>query len=147
MNYMENVAVNVRNLRLKNKLNYAELSRRLKEVGHDLAVLALRRIEASERKVDVNDLVAFSQVFDVDAQDLLLDPAGQNIWRGLRNVPPNEQAVVGSGCIFARFALTSSGWIYQPADPERTRDPAIWIAVPENELDTETILQSTQEQS
>lgn len=55
-------------------LTYAELSRRLKEAGHPLAVLALRRIEDGERRVTVDDLTALGVVLGVNP-NALLSPA------------------------------------------------------------------------
>lgn len=64
------VAANVK--RLRGGMTYRELSDRLEEVGRPIAVLGLKRIESGERKVDVDDLMAFAIVFGVSPLTLLL---------------------------------------------------------------------------
>ena len=66
----EQVAYNIRLLR--GTMTYKELSEKMSAVGRAMSVLALRRIEACERKVDVDDLMAFAIVFDVSPLTLLL---------------------------------------------------------------------------
>ena len=64
------VAANI--ARLRGGMTYKELSEQLGIVGRPMPVLALRRIESCERKVDVDDLVAFAIVFGVSPLTLLL---------------------------------------------------------------------------
>jgi len=52
-------------------MSYAELSRRLTEQGRPIAALGLRRIEAGERRVDADDLVALASVLEVDPGKML----------------------------------------------------------------------------
>lgn len=60
------------NLRtLRGFMPYVELSRRLAEKGVDIPPLGLRRIEKGERRVDVDELVALSDVFGVPVLVLL----------------------------------------------------------------------------
>lgn len=59
-------------------LSYAELSRRLAAVGRPITTLALRRIEAGARRVDVDDLVALALVLGATPNSLLMDPADAN---------------------------------------------------------------------
>ncbi|TPF94319.1 hypothetical protein BW14_02295 [Bifidobacterium sp. UTBIF-68] len=68
------VANNVK--RLRGGMTYKELSQRMAAVGREITVLGLRRIESGERKVDVDDLMAFSIVFDVSPLTLLLPESG-----------------------------------------------------------------------
>ncbi len=68
----EHVALKVRTFREARHLGYAALSRRLGELGRKIPPLALRRIEAGERRVDVDDLVALALAFDVAPVALLL---------------------------------------------------------------------------
>lgn len=68
------VAANVK--RLRAGMTYKELSERMSRVQRPLTVLALRRIEAGERKVDVDDLMAFAVVFGVSPLTLLLPEYG-----------------------------------------------------------------------
>lgn len=53
-------------------MSYAELSRVLSELGRDIPPLGLRRIEAGERRVDVDDLVAFAVALGVTPATLLM---------------------------------------------------------------------------
>ncbi|MEE8684883.1 MAG: hypothetical protein SOI64_07580 [Bifidobacterium mongoliense] len=70
------VAKNVR--RLRGAATYRELSDRLSDLGRPITVLGLRRIEACERKVDVDDLAALAMVFDVSPLTLLLPDAANS---------------------------------------------------------------------
>lgn len=58
--------------RLRGAVSYADLSRRLKFLGHEIAPLGLRRIEAGARKVSTDDLIALAIVLDVSPLALLL---------------------------------------------------------------------------
>lgn len=51
---------------------YAELSRKLAEMGREIPPLGLRRIETGERRVDVDDLVALALALDLSPLALLL---------------------------------------------------------------------------
>lgn len=62
----------VRKFREKRRLGYAELSRKLAEMGREIPPLGLRRIEDGERRVDVDDLVALALALDVSLLALLL---------------------------------------------------------------------------
>ncbi len=62
----------VRKFREARNLSYAELSRRLAKLGRKIPPLGLRRIEADERRVDVDDLVALAIALDVAPVALLL---------------------------------------------------------------------------
>jgi hypothetical protein len=68
----EHVARTVRRFREARRLGYAELSRRLAKLGRKIPPLALRRIEAGERRVDVDDLVVLALALDVAPMALLL---------------------------------------------------------------------------
>lgn len=68
------VAANIK--RLRGGMTYRELSDRLEEVGRPIAVLGLKRIESGERKVDVDDLMAFAIVFGVSPLTLLMPEYG-----------------------------------------------------------------------
>lgn len=57
------VAENIKTTRQQLNLTFAELSRRLTAIGQPIPELGLRRIEKSERKVDVDELLALSSVF------------------------------------------------------------------------------------
>ncbi|MGO1399578.1 MAG: hypothetical protein ACTHVO_14380 [Brevibacterium yomogidense] len=53
-------------------LTFAEMSRQLESRGRPIPPLGLRRIEAGERRVDVDDLMAIAVVLDVSPMRLLL---------------------------------------------------------------------------
>lgn len=59
-------------------MTYAELSRRLEALGRPIPPLGLRRMEAGERRADVDDLMALALVLGVSPLALLL-PAGQQV--------------------------------------------------------------------
>lgn len=59
-------------VRLRGDMGHSELSRRLAAVGRPIAPLGLRRLEAGERRVDVDDLMALAVVLDVSPLALLL---------------------------------------------------------------------------
>lgn len=70
----ETLRQNVKRIRDSRRLTYVELSNRLAEIGRPIPVLGLRRIEAGERRVDVDDLVALARVLGVNVSALLLPP-------------------------------------------------------------------------
>jgi transcriptional regulator with XRE-family HTH domain len=72
------VAQNVEQLRESRNLSYAELSRRLTELGRPIAPLGLTRIKDRKRRVDVDDLVALALALDVSPVTLLLPDASAN---------------------------------------------------------------------
>ncbi|WP_299166981.1 helix-turn-helix domain-containing protein [uncultured Arthrobacter sp.] len=67
------VAENIR--RLRGSTSYAELSRWLADRKRFIPPLGLRRIEAGERRVDVDELLALALIFDVNPNALLFPPA------------------------------------------------------------------------
>lgn len=68
----QTVRANIAEFREAAELTYAEMSRRLDEAGRPIPPLGLRRIEAGERRVDVDDLTAIAVVLDVSPMRLLL---------------------------------------------------------------------------
>lgn len=68
----DTVRSNIEMLRKGEGLTYAEMSRQLSEAGRDIPPLGLRRLEAGERKVDVDDLMALAVVLDVAPIRLLM---------------------------------------------------------------------------
>ena len=68
--------------RLAAGLSYAELSRRMTELGRGIPPLGLRRIEAGERRVDVDDLLVLAVALDVTPNALLFpDVRGTEVIR------------------------------------------------------------------
>ncbi|BCZ24845.1 helix-turn-helix domain-containing protein [Mycobacterium senriense] len=76
-------AETVRTLREKRRLTYAELARILDGLGRPIPPLGLRRIEAGERRIDVDDLAALALALEVSPLRLLL--------------PTEESALVSNG--------------------------------------------------
>lgn len=69
-----NVQHNVKRLREDQNLTLAELARRLEAFGRKIPPLGLSRIEAGERRVDADDLVALAAALLVSPATLLLPP-------------------------------------------------------------------------
>lgn len=67
-----NAAAVVRHLRQQRRLSYAELSRMVESLGRSIPPLGLRRIEAGERRIDIDDLVALALALEVSPLRLLL---------------------------------------------------------------------------
>jgi len=86
----QRVAENIK--RLRGATQYKELSARLSEVGRPIPPLGLRRIEAGERRVDVDDLVALAVVFGVSPLTLLLPEDGSDDLASYMTAVPWEVA-------------------------------------------------------
>jgi transcriptional regulator with XRE-family HTH domain len=72
------VAANIEGLRKSQNLSYAQLSRKLTELGCPIAPLGLTRIREHQRRVDVDDLVALALALDVSPATLLLPNGSAN---------------------------------------------------------------------
>ena len=70
-----NVRRNIRRLREARQWSYREVEERLSRAGRTIPVLAQSAIDAGERRVDVDDLVALATVFDLGVEELLQPPA------------------------------------------------------------------------
>lgn len=68
----DTVRENVLRYRTRLNLGYADLARRLEELGRPIPVLGLSRIERGERRVDVDDLMALAVALGVSPTSLLL---------------------------------------------------------------------------
>ena len=64
--------------RARGEMTYAELARRLEALGRAIPPLGLRRMEAGERRVDVDDLMALAMVLGVSPLTLLLPRGDQS---------------------------------------------------------------------
>lgn len=62
----------MKRIREGRRLTYREVTDRLAEMGRPMPPLALSRIEAGTRRVDVDDLVALAVALGVNASSLLL---------------------------------------------------------------------------
>ncbi|WP_066586327.1 helix-turn-helix domain-containing protein [Corynebacterium provencense] len=95
------VRSNISRLRDDQNLTFAELSRKLGEIGNPIPPLGLRRIENDERAVSVDDLTAIAYVLGVspayllqpdteDPAEVVTGPGGQEVtarelWRWIRD--------------------------------------------------------------
>lgn len=70
-----NVRRNVRRLREQRGWSYREMEERLSRAGRAIPVLNLSAIDAGERHVDVDDLVALAAVLNLSPEQLLEPPA------------------------------------------------------------------------
>lgn len=75
----DHLARTVARLREQQRLPLTELSDRLAKLGQPIPVLGLRRLEAGERKVDVNELAALAKALGVPPLTLIL-PVGDVEW-------------------------------------------------------------------
>ena len=66
------VAENVRRVREGRALTFAEVARRIEEIGRPISALGIRRIEEGARRVDVDDLYALAVALGVGPGSLLL---------------------------------------------------------------------------
>src|SRR5271166_1492627 len=73
------VAHNIRKRREHLRLGYTEVSKLLRDLGHTIAPLSLRRMEEGARRVDVGDLVAISIAMQISPLALLLPIEGSRI--------------------------------------------------------------------
>ncbi|WP_231390205.1 helix-turn-helix domain-containing protein [Nocardia sp. CNY236] len=73
----EAVRANVARHRKRLNLTYAELSRRLDSINRQIPVLGLSRIEAGERRVDADDLLALAVALEVSPTTLLMPDAAR----------------------------------------------------------------------
>ncbi|OBJ43113.1 hypothetical protein A5621_00880 [Mycobacterium colombiense] len=68
----ETVRANIQRLRQAQNLGYTKLARVLEEIGRPIPDLGLRRIEAGDRRVDVDDLMALAVALGVSPVTLLM---------------------------------------------------------------------------
>ncbi len=73
----DTVRENIRRIRDNKKISAPQLSERLKEYGRPIPPLGIHRIESGQRRVDVDDLVAFALALDVSPISLLTPCAKQ----------------------------------------------------------------------
>ncbi|WP_205538735.1 helix-turn-helix domain-containing protein [Mycobacterium kyogaense] len=68
----ETVRSNLIRIREKRRMPVTELSERMKDAGRPIPALGLRRIEAGERRVDVDDLFALALALQISPITLLM---------------------------------------------------------------------------
>lgn len=72
----ERVGRSVQELRQRRGLSHRALAERTRQIGRPIQPTGIVKIEAGERRVDVDDLVALAIAFDVTPNRLLLGEAG-----------------------------------------------------------------------
>lgn len=93
----ETLRQNIKFWRESQNLSFADLARRLEEVGRPIATLGLSRIEKGERRVDADDLLALAEVLGASPASLLMPrPAGLE--------PLHEVELTGPGKVPAQEA-------------------------------------------
>lgn len=102
---------NIQRLREAQHLTFAELSRRLEAVGNPIPPLGLRRIEAGERKVDVDDLAALAVVLGTVPNYLLMPATNTG----------NEDATVTGMKTVSAFEVWQ--WLTKATIPETYAEP------------------------
>jgi transcriptional regulator with XRE-family HTH domain len=70
-----NVRRNIRRLREQRQWAYRDVEERLAQAGRPIPALAQSAIDAGERHVDADDLVALAAVFGLSVEELLQPPA------------------------------------------------------------------------
>lgn len=70
----ERVAANVKRLRQSRGLTLDDLAARMAELGRPILKSGLSKIEAGDRRVDVDDLMALAIALETNVNVLLLDP-------------------------------------------------------------------------
>jgi len=83
----------IADLRKRRGMTYKRLSEALTEAGRPIPPLGLSRLEEGERRVDVDDLVAFARVLAVDVTELLYGPNAEDVPAEVRHVYPLIQAL------------------------------------------------------
>lgn len=123
----ETARANVKRLREDRGLTYADLSRKLEELGRPIATLGLSRIEKGERRIDADDLVALSISLGVSPLAILL--------------PVSDSPLVPEGEVYHRRRIWTWGQGSEPLD--QTRDPLAQLLFvrDSNPIDYETTLE------
>lgn len=91
----QHAAANVKALREKRRLTYADLSRILDDLGRPIPPLGLRRIEAGGRRIDLDDLAALALALEVSPLAILL--------------PSDDSALMPGGEVYSHARLWDWG--------------------------------------
>jgi transcriptional regulator with XRE-family HTH domain len=113
-------------LRDDRNLTYAELARRTGDAGRPIPVLGVRRIEAGERRVDVDDLMALAAALDVPPATLLMPDTTPTEWEA----PVDATGLPEAGTAEQLWAwLTATRPPRIPADEvqRRQREYIAWL--------------------
>lgn len=120
------VAANVRRLRTEQQLSTYELARLLGDAGWPIGAGGITRIEAGERRVDVDDLVALAVVFGVSPNLLLLpeSPAPLLPLQAEVELAPNVVTNLGGA-----WAWMTGEMVHRGSAPVTLRDEAQFALV------------------
>jgi transcriptional regulator with XRE-family HTH domain len=77
-----NVRRNIRRLREERRWSYREVEERLARVGRAIPTVEQGWIDAGERRVDADDIVAFAAIFGLYPGELLEPPDGCDTCHG-----------------------------------------------------------------
>lgn len=80
----------MKRLREGRRLSYVDLSRRLDDVGRPIPPLGLRRIEAGDRRIDVDDLAALALALEVSPLAILLPNERSAVVDGGKDYSPQQ---------------------------------------------------------
>ncbi|MCQ4359665.1 helix-turn-helix domain-containing protein [Mycobacterium gordonae] len=105
------VAENISRIRKERGLNYTELSKSLSALKRDIPALAVRRIEETQRRVDVDDLMAIAAALNTSPASLLMPRAGAA-----------DEPVQTTAMVQPAAAETVWGWISGDRPVVRYRD-------------------------
>jgi transcriptional regulator with XRE-family HTH domain len=118
----ETVRANLKRLRGRENLGYAQLSRRLDEVGRLIPDLGLRRIESGDRRVDVDDLMALAAALDVSPATLLMPDTTAEGWETTVETTGQPEGITAQ-----HLWLWLSG-VHPPRRIADHRDYVTWLA-------------------
>lgn len=125
-----NVADNIKRIRVARAINYADLSRRLAELGRSISPLAVRKIEDGSRRVDVDDLMAFAVALEAPPNSLLF---------------PHTDPRPGSSGTALDGVQFMAAWGWAEGDGPIRNDETVAEGVKTRELARPVLLQAPQE--
>ncbi len=72
IDYEKQVGMDIKNLRIKNKLTQEQLSAKLQVLGCDITRSALAKIEVGQRHLYPDEIKALKQILKVNYEDILI---------------------------------------------------------------------------
>jgi hypothetical protein len=104
----ETVRSNIKRIRENQRIPVTELSARLRDLGRPIPTLGIHRIEDGQRRVDVDDLVAFAVALSVSPPSLLM-PNAETIEETVTFTGNPEPLSAGKAWSWFRGSLPISG--------------------------------------
>lgn len=104
------LAANIQRIRKAKGLTFAEVSARTEKIGQPIAVLGLRRIERTERRVDFDDLLTLAIALEVPPVDLMVPAL-------VSDAVPYPIGTSEYGCSTVYEWVRGDGYL-EPPDPE-----------------------------